>query len=79
MSNDTDERIKNVMSGVFGISMEKIQDDSSIETIKSWSSLKHINLVLSLEEEFDIEFNADEITEIISYKLIVSSVKSKKL
>jgi len=79
MSNDTDERIKNVMSAVFGISMETIQDDSSTETIKSWSSLKHINLVLSLEEEFDIEFNADEITEIISYKLIVSSVKSKKL
>jgi len=77
MSNDTDECIKNVMSAVFGISMEKIQDDSSTVTIKSWSSLKHMNMVLSLEDEFDIEFTADEIVEIISYKLIASRVKSK--
>ena len=54
MANTVQDRLINVMSAVFEIPIEQIKDDSSPDTIKSWDSLKHMNLVISLEEEFMI-------------------------
>ena len=65
-----EDRIKYVMSTVFEIPVEQIKDDSSPDTIESWDSLKHMNLVVALEEEFEIEFMDDEIIEMMNYKLI---------
>lgn len=65
-----EDRIKNVMAAVLDISSEEINDDSSPDTIESWDSLKHMNLVVALEEEFGIQFTDEEIVEIVSYTLI---------
>ena len=53
------ERIKNVMSLVFELPIKDISKNSSPETIETWDSLKHMNLVIALEEEFKIEFSDD--------------------
>ena len=65
-----EDRIKNVMAAVFGISVDEITDESSPDNIESWDSLKHMNMVVALEEEFNIEFNDEEILEILNYNLI---------
>lgn len=65
-----EDRIKKVMSAVFEVPVEEINDKSSPDTIESWDSLKHMNLVLALEEEFDVYFNDEEIVEIMNYSLI---------
>jgi acyl carrier protein len=77
MENKVKERIKNVMSAVFEIPVEQIKDDSSPDTIESWDSLKHMNLVVSLEEEFKVEFTDGEITDMMNYMLAVEIVKNK--
>jgi len=75
-----ENRIKKVMSIVFNIPVEEINDKSSPDTIVSWDSLKHMNLVVALEEEFDIYFEDKEISEILNYSLIkiITSKKVKK-
>ena len=55
MGNKKKERIKNVMSAVFEIPEEQIKDNSSPDTIESWDSLKHMNLIIALEEEFEVD------------------------
>ena len=75
MGNNIEERIRNVMSAVFEISADQIQDNSSSDTIKSLDSLKHMNLVIALEEEFDCEFSDTEVTELLSFKLISTILK----
>ena len=60
MNNNIEKRIKNIMSLVFSISIEEIDDESSPDTIESWDSLKQMNLVISLEEEFNIIFSDSE-------------------
>jgi len=47
-----------------------IGDDASPDTIENWDSLRHMNLVLALEEEFGIELTDDQTVEIMSYPLI---------
>ena len=70
MKNKLEDRIKNVMSSVFELPVEQINENSSPDTIGSWDSLKHMNLIVALEEEFGMEFSDDEILEMLNYKLI---------
>ena len=65
------------MSAVFDIPVDQIKDNSSADTIESWDSLKHMNLVVALEEEFEIEFKDDEIIEMMNYPLIIEVLKNK--
>ena len=77
MKTNISDRIKNVMSAVFGISNEEINDESSPDTIESWDSLKHMNLVVALEEEFNVEFTDNNIIELINMKLIMAVLLEK--
>ena len=77
MGNKLEDRIKNVMSAVFEIPEEQIKDNSSPDTIESWDSLKHMNLIIALEEEFEVEFTDNEIFEMMNYSLIKSIITGK--
>jgi len=59
------------MSAVFQLPLNQITELSSPDTIESWDSLKHINMIVALEEEFNVEFTDDNITEMINMKLIL--------
>ena len=72
-----DNHIKNVMSAVFEIPIDEIDDDSSPDNVGAWDSLKHMNLVVALEEEFDIELIDDEIVEMMNLSQIKSIVMEK--
>ena len=77
MENNLDNHIKNVMSAVFEIPIEGINEDTSPDNVGSWDSLKHMNLVVALEEEYDIEFIEEEIVEMMNLSQIKSIVLEK--
>lgn len=64
------EKIKQIMSAVFDVPVEDIRENSSPDTIEKWDSLNHLNLVVSLEEEFSIRFSDEEILEMLDFQLI---------
>jgi len=68
-------RVKHVMSNTFGIDIEQISDDASPDSIAKWDSLKHMQLILSLEEEFCIEFSDKEVVEVVSYQKILEALR----
>ena len=45
------------------VSLDSITEDSTPENIENWDSLQHMNLVLALEEEFDVQFNDEQVME----------------
>lgn len=67
---NTKSQIIKVMSAVFEVPVENITDSSSIDSIESWDSVKHLNLILALEEEFDISIPDEEVGNLMNYKLI---------
>ena len=70
-----ESRLKQVLANVFDEESESINDESSMDTIENWDSLKHLNLILALEEEFAVSFDEDESIIIISYPLIKTVLK----
>lgn len=69
------ERIRKVMGNVFGIDPATIGDEAAPGSIGQWDSLRHMNLVLALEDEFGIRFPDDQMEQLISYRLIELSLR----
>ena len=65
-----DERIVKVMTSVLGVSKDQINENSSKDTIAGWDSLKHMNLLLALEQEFNVTIPDEDAADLTSYKLI---------
>ena len=68
------EQIFNVVSTIMNVEVEHINEDSSPDNIENWDSLKHMNLVVALEETFNIEFSPEDIGEMMSVGLIIAIV-----
>jgi acyl carrier protein len=62
--------LKSVMSAILNVDPRDIDEGSSMDTIKSWDSLHHMELVLALEDEFHISIPDDDAANITSYSLI---------
>lgn len=41
-----------------------LHDTLTAKDVANWNSLNHINLILRLEEEFGLQFNAEEIAKL---------------
>jgi len=72
------EKIRIIMSAVFEVPIEEITEESSSDNIESWDSLKHLNLILALEEEFEITIPDEEVGNLLNYKLIELTVDECK-
>jgi acyl carrier protein len=53
--------------------------DDSVHTVKSWDSLRHLNLILALEEKFGVTFEAEEIPELVSVRVIAKALESRNV
>ena len=65
-----DMKLKKVISNVLGVSIDAINDNSSPDSIDKWDSLSHLNLVMAIEAEFDVELTPEDSMDMLSVKLI---------
>ena len=70
-----ENRIKTVIADVLMIDLDTLNDESSPETIDEWDSLKQMNIIIALEEEFEILFSDDDVIEMLNVKLICNITK----
>ena len=67
---EVERRLRDVMSAVFGVEAAKISSADSPDTVAEWSSLGHLQLMLALEQEFDIQFEPDELASLRTVGMI---------
>lgn len=71
-----DEKILNIMMDVFKV--DKLTTEVSQANCEKWDSLNHLNLIVELEDAFDMEFEPEEIAEMKSYNKIQEIIKNKQ-
>lgn len=64
-------KVKEVMAAVLDIDASTIDDDASMDTIPSWDSVRHMNLVLALEDELGVSFPDEDAANATSFKLLM--------
>ena len=77
MTQATQDKLSRVLSQVFGVPADQIQEASSPDTIATWDSLTHIHMVVALEFEFGVSLAPDDAMEMLSVKLIRMILKER--
>lgn len=57
------ERVEMVFRDLFNDDGIVLSDDTTSVDIPGWDSLAHVNLMFSLEQEFEVQFRDDEFAE----------------
>ncbi|MDR2917491.1 MAG: acyl carrier protein [Tannerella sp.] len=70
------EQVKNIFKRVLDI--QHVPDDISQQNCTAWDSLKHLNLIVEIEEEFDISFEPEDIVEMKSLHVILNKIQNRK-
>ena len=71
------KKLDQIMSEVFRMSVEELKDEYTMKNIENWDSLKHMDLILSIEKGLDIQLSMDDILKMKDIKTIRKIVKEK--
>jgi acyl carrier protein len=63
-------RLYATIESTLGVPAGTVQEDSSPETIASWDSLNHLNLVMAVESEFGISLSPQDVVDMRNVALI---------
>ena len=72
-----DDTVFDTMALVLGVPRSSLGEASSVDTIPQWDSIKHLELVIGLEEVFGFQFQDQDIPELLNFKLIRSIVTER--
>lgn len=69
------KRVFNLIANVLSVSADTITIDSSPDTVEKWDSLKHMNIIIALEQEFNVQFDEEQLAYLENVELIIESLK----
>jgi acyl carrier protein len=78
MRLEMENRINNVLKRVLDLTDAELAKDLSRSEVAKWDSLTHMDLVVSLEREFNVTFDIDEIIALFEGIGSVRSVLKQK-
>ena len=73
------QTIQKLIADVLNIPQDRISDDLHMKDCAEWDSLKHMELILAIEQAYAIELSGDDIAEMTSVaaiKTILARYKS---
>ncbi len=71
------DQVAAILSDVLDIPTEAITRETSPDTTDSWDSIRHLNVVMAIEEEFSIVLTPEEQIEMLSAGLIADLLLDK--
>jgi acyl carrier protein len=71
------DKVVQILAGVFQIKAELIDDNLTMQGVPKWDSLTHMDMITSLEEHLNIQFDMDEIVEMQDFSTIKKLINKK--
>ena len=68
------KKINNIFTDIFDNDGLEIKTTTTAADIDGWDSLKHINIIAAVEDEFDLKFRMDEILNLKDVGSIIDIV-----
>jgi acyl carrier protein len=72
-----EDRVAALFEKAFKVERDEFSPDLVPEDVLLWDSLGHMNLVMELEEQFGVQFEVDEITEMSTAGKIIEILRAK--
>ena len=74
---DLFEKIQNVIASTLKVAPDKVTRETSDKDLVAWDSLAHVNLMMSLEQTFDLFLEVEDFTRLTSVPAIVEYLRGQ--
>ena len=71
------EQVRQIIADTLFIPLEEIGEDASQESVRNWDSLQQLNLVLALEQTFNVRLKPEEFAAMTSVEKILEQLGLK--
>ena len=72
------EKVRQIIADTLFMSLEEIGEDASQDSVNNWDSLQQLNLVLALEQTFNVHFKPEEFAIMTSVEKILEQLSLKQ-
>ena len=71
------DEVRTLASDLFGVPAGQLTAESSPQNVPTWDSILHLNLVLAVEEKYNLSLSPEEIEEMKSIGDTAKLIESK--
>ncbi len=71
------DQIRQIIADILFMSLEEISPNASQDSVRNWDSLQQLNLVLALEQTFNVRFKPEEFNVMTSVEKIIEQLNLK--
>ncbi len=69
------EEVFKLMAETFKVERSVLNEDTSQKNLSEWDSLRHLNLIVALEDEFDVNFEPEQISVMTSFASVIEELR----
>lgn len=62
--------VRQAAADVFQVPLDQLHGGSSRDDVPQWDSLNHVNLVIALEQTFQVQFTPEQVDQMLTLELI---------
>ena len=73
-----DSKLSQILAPILGIAVSELSLESNNINTANWDSLKQLNIVIAIEDEYGIELDEKAIESLTSVKNIISIIAASK-
>lgn len=70
-------KLKQIMANVLKVQLDEINEGTTIENVESWDSLSHMQLILTIEEQFGVKLAEEDFLIMTSFNEIKRILENK--
>ena len=74
---DTRTRVRDIVALTLDVPVEAVTDELSADTNDEWDSVRHLTLILAIEDAFGIQFDEIEIPVLTSLSALLRAVEER--
>jgi acyl carrier protein len=74
---EAEEKVCSVLATIMNLSRDSLGPNTSRDNLEAWDSLKHMYLMLALEDELHVEFSDAEISGLGSVASLADALVAK--
>lgn len=77
MSDDLTTKLERVFRAVFNAPDLRLRPEMTAADVRGWDSLKHVELIMSVEAEFKVRFKTAEVASMANVGALLEKLRSK--
>jgi len=69
--------LRDIFADTLEIPVDEVTPDLSMESAENWDSFRHLQLILSIEDEYGVQFDPQKIPELTTVAKVLEALEQK--